>query len=117
MMLNIFEKAIEVKPVGEEGFRKIKETLTRMGVASRREKALSQSAHILHKQGQFYIMHFKEMMMLDGLNVDFTDSDIARRNRISQMLSDWGLLEIVNPHDLEPIGSPKDLKVLKYSEK
>lgn len=115
---SIIGDMVEVLPTDQEnGFRKIKETLTRMGVASKTEKVLSQTAHILHKQGKYYIAHFKEMMGLDGLNTDLTDGDLARRNRIAQMLSDWGLVKIVDQNSLDPMGHPNIVKVVKFAEK
>lgn len=114
----VIENMIEVKLIsGEDGFVKVCETLTRMGVASKQENILSQTAHILHRRGKYYICHFKELLSLDGLRTDITDSDIARRNRIAQMLSDWNLVEIVNPHNLDPMGKPNVVMVIKHSEK
>jgi hypothetical protein len=115
---SIIGDMVEVLPVDQvNGFRKIKETLTRMGVASKTDKVLSQSAHILHRQGHYFIAHFKEMMELDGLETDLTDGDLARRNRIAQMLSDWGLVKIVDQTALDPMGHPNIVKVVKFAEK
>lgn len=114
---NILENAVEVKPIGSDGFRKIKETLTRMGVSSKTTKTLSQSAHILHKKGRFYILHFKEMMKMDGLESEMSEGDVARRNRIAQMLSDWNLLEILTPHNLEPMGPASMVRVIKFADR
>lgn len=115
---NVISNMIEVNLVGgPEGFRKVKETLTRMGVATPSEKTLSQSAHILHSKGRYFICHFKEMFLLDGLASSITESDLARRNRIAQMLSDWNLIQVVDPKSLEPMGSPSVVKIIKHSEK
>lgn len=115
---DVIEKMVEIIPLGDtEGFRKIKETLTRMGVASKSQKVLNQSAHILHRRGKYYICHFKEMFGLDGLRTDISDSDIERRNRIAKMLEDWGLVKIVNPDSIQPLGHPSVVRVIKYSEK
>jgi hypothetical protein len=109
---------VEVVPVDElNGFRKIKETLTRMGVASKTEQVLNQSAHILHKKGKYYICHFKEMLALDGFRTDLSEGDLARRNRIVQMLSDWNLLKVVNQGQLDPMGHPNIVKVVKFADK
>jgi hypothetical protein len=108
---------VEVELLGEEGFRKVKETLTRIGLASRTEKVLTQSAHILHRQGRYYICHFKELLALDGLRTDLSESDIARRNRIVQMLAEWGLVKVFDATMLEPMGSPNVVKVIKYADK
>jgi hypothetical protein len=114
---NIIAGMVEVLPSNANGFSKIVETLTRMGVANSTEKVLSQTAHILHKQGKYYIAHFKEMMALDGKTTEFTDGDAARRNRIAQMLCDWGLCKIVDHTQLDPLGHPNIVKVVKFSEK
>jgi hypothetical protein len=115
---DVIQNMVEIKPLGDsDGFRKIKETLSRMGVPSKSEKVLNQSAHILHRRGQYYICHFKELFSLDGLRTDLSESDISRRNRIVKMLVDWGLVEVVNPEKLEPMGHPNTVKVIKYTEK
>lgn len=115
---DVIEKMIEIEPLGgSDGFRKIKETLTRMGVASRTKNVLNQSAHILHRRGKYYICHFKEMFSLDGLRTDISDSDIERRNRIAKMLEDWGLIKILNPASAIPTGHPSMVRVIKYTEK
>lgn len=109
---------VEVVPVDElNGFRKIKETLTRMGVASKTEQVLNQSAHILHKKGKYYICHFKEMLALDGFRTDLSEGDLARRNRIVQMLADWNLLKVVSHDQLDPMGHPNIVKVVKFADK
>jgi hypothetical protein len=98
-------------------FLKIKETLTRMGIASRREKKLYQSAHILHKQGKYYICHFKEMFLLDGRQADFTDEDRVRRNIIATRLEEWSLLRIVDPSQTDVENKTAYIKIIPHSEK
>ena len=93
-----------------------KETLTRIGVASRNEKKLYQSCHILHKQGRYYIVSFKELFMLDGKNSDFSDNDQQRRNRITKLLSDWGLVEVVDPTRIESVCSLSQIKIIPQRE-
>lgn len=115
--VDVLNGMVEVQLLGEEGFRKVKETLTRIGLASRTEKVLTQSAHILHRQGQYYICHFKELLALDGLRTDLSESDTARRNRIVQMLVEWGLVKVIAPAVLEPIGAPNVVKVIKFADK
>lgn len=101
----------------EEGFRKVKETLQRMGVPKRREKTLVQTAHVLHKQGRYYICHFKELLALDGRACDLSDEDLQRRNLIVRYLREWGLITTVGSNGHEPMGEPRLLKVLRYSDK
>lgn len=101
----------------EDGFRKVKETLQRMGVANRRDKKLCQTAHILHKQGRYYIAHFKLMMALDGKPAELSDNDLARMNLIVKYLKEWEMITPVSSNWEEPMGSPRMLKVLKHSEK
>ena len=96
---------------------KVRETLTRIGVASRSERKLYQSCHILHKQGRYYIVHFKELFLLDGKNSDFSDNDIQRRNRITKLLSDWGLVGVVNESLIEDASSISQIKILPHKEK
>lgn len=115
--VDVLNGMVEVELLGEEGFRKVKETLTRIGLASRTEKVLTQSAHILHRQGRYYICHFKELLALDGLRTDLSESDISRRNRIVQMLVEWGLVKVYEPEMLVPMGSPNVVKVIKYADK
>jgi len=100
-----------------DGFRKVKETLQRMGVPSRRDKSLIQSCHILHKRGKYYICHFKELFAADGKPANVSDDDLARRNLIVKYLIDWGMVETRSENWKEPMGSPRYLKVIKYSEK
>lgn len=109
---------IEVKFKEEEDFLKIKETLTRIGIASRKERKLWQSCHILHKKGKFYIVHFKELFALDGKETNFSDDDKGRRNSIANLLEEWGLLEIVNPDICKEPRSPlSHIKILAYKDK
>lgn len=100
----------------EEGFRKVKETLTRLGVANKYKKILYQSCHVLHKQGKYYITHFKEMMALDGNPADISETDISRRNLIVKYLIDWNMITAVSDNWKEPMGVPRMLKVVKHSE-
>jgi len=117
-MNDILDSLIEVKIDGEESFLKIKETLTRIGVASRKENKLYQSCHIFHKQGHYYIVHFKEMFIIDGKPSNFSDEDIGRRNKIAELLQDWGLLKIVDSEKIkDPIAPMNQIKVLNYKEK
>jgi hypothetical protein len=117
-MNDILNTLIEVKIDGEESFLKIKETLTRIGVASRKENKLYQSCHIFHKQGHYYIVHFKEMFLLDGKPSNFSEEDMGRRNKIIELLQDWGLLTVVDPEKIkEPMSPMNQIKVLNYKEK
>ena len=109
---------IEVSLQERDDFLKIKETLTRIGVSSRKEKKLFQSCHILHKRGRYVILHFKELFELDGLESNVSDEDIARRNTIVDLLDQWGLLEIIDDEDsLEPKLSLAKLKIIPHKEK
>ena len=110
-------KMVEVRLKQPDDFLKVGETLTRIGVASRSEKKLYQSCHILHKQGHYYIVHFKELFLLDGKGSDFSDNDQQRRNRITKLLSVWGLVEIVNDADIEDMCSMSQIKILPHKEK
>ena len=100
-----------------DDFLKVRETLTRIGVASRNEKKLYQSCHILHKQGKYYIVHFKELFLLDGKHSDFSENDKQRRNRIAKLLSDWGLIEIVDDTIVEDVSSISQIKILPHKDK
>ena len=112
------ENMVEVSLKEKDDFLKIKETLTRIGVASRKEKTLYQSCHILHKQQKYYIVHFKELFALDGKPFNFSDTDIARRNTIANLLAEWGLVGLVNPSKTEEPTLPlNQLKILSFSEK
>ena len=111
------DKMVEVILNEPDDFLKVRETLTRIGVASRKEKKLYQSCHILHKQGKYYIVHFKELFALDGKTANLTQNDVQRRNRITQLLSDWGLIEIVDESAIADIAPLNQIKVLAYKEK
>ncbi len=108
---------VEVTLNEPDDFLKVRETLTRIGVASRKEKKLYQSCHILHKQGRYYLVHFKELFALDGKHANLTVNDIQRRNRITQLIADWGLITIVNPDQISDIAPLNQIKVLSYKEK
>ena len=109
---------VEVELVEDDDFLKIKETLTRIGISSRKEKKLYQSCHILHKRGKYYIVHFKELFALDGLPTNLNEEDIARRNTIANLLEEWELCDIVNPDMTEePTLNIKQLKILSHKEK
>ncbi len=111
------EKMIEVSLSEPDDFLKVRETLTRIGVASRKEKKLYQSCHILHKQGRYYIVHFKELFALDGKKANLTVNDVQRRNRISQLLADWGLITVVDAEQIQDIAPLNQIKVLSYKDK
>ena len=110
------DKMVEILLSEPDDFLKVRETLTRIGVASRKEKKLYQSCHILHKQGKYYIVHFKELFALDGKRANLSVNDVQRRNRIIQLLSDWGLITTVidEPLDIPPLNQ---IKVIAYKEK
>ena len=111
------DNMIEVTLREPDDFLKVRETLTRIGVASRKEKKLYQSCHILHKQGQYFIVHFKELFALDGKTANLTQNDVARRNRITQLLCDWGLVNRVDEDTILDVAPLNQIKVLAYSEK
>ena len=111
------DKMIEVKLNEPDDFLKVRETLTRIGVASRKEKKLYQSCHILHKQGKYYIVHFKELFALDGKFANLTVNDVQRRNRITRLLADWGLISVVKEDTIQDIAPLNQIKVLPYKEK
>ena len=108
---------VEITLNEPDDFLKVRETLTRIGVASRKEKKIYQSCHILHKQGRYYIVHFKELFALDGKHANLTQNDVQRRNRIIQLLSDWGLITIMNVSKITDIAPLNQIKVLAYKEK
>ena len=108
---------IEVNLKEPDDFLKVRETLTRIGVASRKERKLYQSCHILHKKGQYYIVHFKELFALDGKKANLSENDVQRRNRIIKLLSDWGLVEIVKASVIEDAAPLSQIKVISYKEK
>lgn len=111
------EQMIEVVLNEPDDFLKVRETLTRIGVASRKEKKIYQSCHILHKQGRYYIVHFKELFALDGKYANLTLNDVQRRNRIIQLLSDWGLITVVKAEKIVDIAPLNQIKVISYKEK
>ena len=108
---------LEVSLREPDDFLKVRETLTRVGVASRKERKLYQSCHILHKRGKYYIVHFKELFALDGKNTNLSLNDVQRRNRIIQLLSDWGLVTIVTPEKIADLAPLNQIKVLSFKEK
>ena len=111
------DQMIEVTLNEPDDFLKVRETLTRIGVASRKEKKIYQSCHILHKQGRYYIVHFKELFALDGKRANLTQNDVQRRNRIIQLLCDWGLVTVINIEKITDIAPLNQIKVLAYKEK
>jgi hypothetical protein len=111
------DSMVEVSLKEPDDFLKVRETLTRIGVASRKEKKLYQSCHILHKQGRYYIVHFKELFALDGKKANLSINDVQRRNRIVQLLSDWGLITITVKESVADVAPLSQIKVLSYKEK
>jgi len=115
----MIERLVEVKLVEPDNFLLVKETLTRIGIASKKTNTLYQSCHILHKQGKYYIMHFKELFLLDGKkNTDFSENDMARRNTIANLLEEWELIEVVDKKKTqEPVVPISHIKIISYKEK
>ena len=111
------EKMLEVQLKEPDDFLKVRETLTRIGVASRKDKKLFQSCHILHKQGRYFIVHFKELFALDGKFSNFSENDLERRNTIAQLLSDWGLITILHKENAENKAPLSQIKVLAFKDK
>ena len=111
------DQMIEITLNEPDDFLKVRETLTRIGVASRKEKKIYQSCHILHKQGRYYIVHFKELFALDGKHANLTTNDVQRRNRIAQLLADWGLISIANPDMTENKAPLSQIKVISFKDK
>ena len=111
------ESMVEVGLKEPDDFLKVRETLTRIGVASRKEKKLYQSCHILHKQGRYYIVHFKELFALDGKKANLSLNDVQRRNRIVQLLSDWGLVSMITKDVIADVAPLSQIKVLSYKDK
>ena len=111
------DQMVEVILNEPDDFLKVRETLTRIGVASRKEKKLYQSCHILHKQGRYFIVHFKELFALDGKHANLTVNDVQRRNRIARLLADWGLITIVKEESVLDIAPLNQIKVLPFKEK
>tara|TARA_B100000768_G_C11155579_1_gene322212 strand:- start:48 stop:437 length:390 start_codon:yes stop_codon:yes gene_type:complete len=114
--MSILESLVEVSLADQEDFLKIRETLTRIGVASKKDNKLYQSCHILHKQGKYYIVHFKELFKLDGKSSDFSDNDRSRRNTIVNLLKEWGLVTVIKPDEFDeaPISQ---IKIISHKEK
>ena len=110
------DQMLEVSLKEPDDFLKVRETLSRIGVASRKDKKLFQSTHILHKQGKYYICHFKELFALDGKSTNISENDIARRNTIANLLSDWGLVNVVGTSSVEP-APLSQIKVISFREK
>ena len=108
---------VEVTLNEPDDFLKVRETLTRIGVASRKEKKIYQSCHILHKQGRYFLVHFKELFALDGKHANLTSNDVQRRNRIAQLLVDWGLVGIVSADSIQDVSPLNQIKVLSYKDK
>ena len=108
---------LEVTLNEPDDFLKVRETLTRIGVASRKDQKLYQSCHILHKQGRYFIVHFKELFLLDGKKSNLEENDIARRNTIATLMSDWGLVTIENKEKAEPLAALRQIKIIYYKDK
>ena len=111
------DQMIEITLNEPDDFLKVRETLTRIGVASRKEKKIYQSCHILHKQGRYFLVHFKELFALDGKHANLTSNDVQRRNRIAQLLVDWGLVGIVSAESIQDVAPLNQIKVLSYKDK
>ena len=111
------DEMVEVTLNEPDDFLKVRETLTRIGVASRKEKKIYQSCHILHKQGRYFLVHFKELFALDGKHANLTSNDVQRRNRIAQLLADWGLINIVESSKIQDVAPLNQIKVLAYRDK
>ena len=111
------ESMLEVSLKEPDDFLKVRETLTRIGVASRKDKKLFQSCHILHKQGRYFIVHFKELFALDGKHSNLSENDLQRRNTIAQLLADWGLISIINPDIAENKAPLSQIKVISFKDK
>ena len=111
------DQMVEISLNEPDDFLKVRETLTRIGVASRKEKKIYQSCHILHKQGRYFLVHFKELFALDGKHANLTINDVQRRNRITRLLADWGLISIVKEEDCVDIAPLNQIKVLSYKDK
>jgi|TARA_R100000908_G_C3696249_1_gene108544 hypothetical protein len=118
MSQELIDTMVEVGLQEQEDFLKVRETLTRIGVASRKDKTLYQSCHILHKQGKYYIVHFKELFALDGKPTNFNEEDQGRRNTITNLLAEWGLINIVHPEKAtDPIAPLSQIKIISHKEK
>ena len=110
-------KMLEITLNEPDDFLKVRETLTRIGVASRKENKLYQSCHILHKQGRYFIVHFKELFLLDGKKSNLEENDIARRNTIATLMSDWGLVTIENQQQAQPVAPLRQIKIISFKDK
>ena len=108
---------LEVTLNEPDDFLKVRETLTRIGVASRKDKKLFQSCHILHKQGRYFIVHFKELFLLDGKKANLEETDLARRNTIATLMSDWGLVDIQDTNSAKPLAPLRQIKIIPFKEK
>jgi len=108
---------LEISLNEPDDFLKVRETLTRIGVASRKDKKLFQSCHILHKQGRYFIVHFKELFLLDGKKSNLEENDLARRNTIAQLMSDWGLISIETADKMKPLAPMRQIKIIPFKEK
>lgn len=114
----LIDQMVEIYLKEQDDFLKVRETLTRIGIASRKDKTLYQSCHVLHKQGKYYIVHFKELFALDGKPVNFDENDIARRNTIANLLNDWGLVELADPNkSSDPVAALSQIKIISHKEK
>jgi hypothetical protein len=117
-MTNILDSLVEVRLAKEDDFLKVRETLTRIGVASKKDRILFQSCHILHKQGKYYIVHFKELFALDGKPTNISDDDLSRRNTIANLIAEWGLVTLVDElKSKDPVSPLSQIKVLPFKEK
>lgn len=115
---SLVDSLLEVSLEKQDDFLKVKETLTRIGVSSKKEKKLYQSCHILHKKGKYYIVHFKELFLLDGLKSDISEIDIGRRNTVAKLLEEWGLLKVVDKDKMNAILTPlNQIKIISHKEK
>ena len=116
--MGMVEELVEVTLSEREDFLKVRETLTRIGVASKKDQTLYQSCHILHKQGKYYLLHFKELFLLDGKTADLSENDIGRRNTICRLLEEWGLLKVVDPESIQdPVAPLSQIKIVSHKEK
>ena len=112
------DQMVEVTLNEQDDFLKVRETLTRIGIASRKDKTLYQSCHVLHKQGRYYIVHFKELFALDGKPANFDQGDLARRNTIANLLNDWGLIKLVDESkSADPVGPMSQIKIIPHKDK
>ena len=111
------DQMVEISLGEPDDFLKVRETLTRIGVASRKEKKIYQSCHILHKQGRYFIVHFKELFLLDGKKSNLEENDVARRNTIATLMSDWGLLSIDNKDNAQPVAPLRQIKIISFKDK